>query len=375
MSKMVRRIGLALIAITGVITPALAEPVARSRATESAAADKIQVEVDFWKSVERMGTADAYAAYLETYPQGRFAPLARLALKKQTAEALKAGPDTVAPTASPAPAQRPAVAPVAALAPTPTPLGQDKLNKWSESASGAITLDAGDRIQGPGVLTVGRIGVKKQLPIPDGSWLVVAATDHDSDPQLKHGFGVWVPNATIKLTTMTLAQFEGATAKSLLVVTFNRLTTDMPRFIWKEAEQCFTGASPAEFRHTQGDFAHRMCMQVRHDAKADIPAAMVPEHAKEIRMNLGQLGGRLGAYNTESVVHVIDQHASYMRIIRLDCAAARDERAVSCASSESQVPRLETLISWSKDYAQKAFIGFKRDLTLPELSAQGRAVD
>lgn len=351
MNKMARRIVWVLVTMTGAIAPVMAEPLARGRVAESTTADKIQVEVDFWRSVERMGTADAYIAYLDTYPQGRFAPLARLALKKQAAETPKAGSDAVLTNASPAPVQ-PAAVPPAATALAPVAAGNDKLNKWSESASGAITLDAGDRIQGPGVLTVGRIGVKKQLPIPDGAWLVVAATDHDSDPQHKHGFGVSVPNARIKLTTMTLAQFQGTWAKSLLVVTFNRLTTDMPRFIWKEAEQCFTGASPAEFRHTQGDFSHRMCMQVRHDAKANIPAAMVPEHAKEISANLGQLGGRLGAYNTESVVHVIDQHASYMRIIRLDCTAARDEQSAACASSQSQVPRLETLISWSKDYAQ-----------------------
>ena len=36
-----------------------------------------ELEASYWKSVQEAGTAGAYGRYLEIYPEGRFAALAR----------------------------------------------------------------------------------------------------------------------------------------------------------------------------------------------------------------------------------------------------------------------------------------------------------
>lgn len=68
-------------------------------------------ELAFWQSVATSSDPAMYAAYLEQYPGGTFAALARA----KVAASRRADPAAVAVVASPAPA--PAVAPVAAVAP------------------------------------------------------------------------------------------------------------------------------------------------------------------------------------------------------------------------------------------------------------------
>ncbi len=246
-----------------------------------------------------------------------------------------------------------------------------KLNAWSEPASGAITLDAGHRIRGPGVITVGRLGARKQLPIPEGEWVVVAATDHDSDTQTRHGTtGAVIGQGAVKLTSLTLAQFEGAMARSLLVVTFNRMTNDMPRFVWKGAEQCVASEDQFEYRHTEGGGRHlRLCVQVRHEFNG-IPAVFAPENRKEINQNLSKLGGRLGGFNTEMDLYLVDRYNAYMRITRLDCTEAQQGRP-ACAMPGTQATGIAAQVAWVKAYAPTAKAGFDRDLAMPELKALG----
>ena len=370
--------------LLGAATAALAQPASQNKAAASSTTDKASVEVDFWKSVERMDTADAYAAYLEAYPNGRFALLARLAMKRTSGGAQPASASAVPvppPVASTVPASAPASVPATTPMQVQAQVTGGKLNAWSEPASGAITLDAGHKIRGPGVITVGRLGARKQLPIPEGEWVVVAATDHDSDTQPRHSAatGAVLGHGAVKLTTMTLAQFQGTIAGSLLVVTFNRVTNDMPRFTWKSAEQCVAAAdqagqaepgAPAEYRHTAGGGRHlRLCVQVRHEANG-IPAVFAPEHRKEINQNLSKLGGRLGGFNTETDLYLVDRYNAYIRITRLDCTEAQQGRP-ACAIPGIQPTGIAAQVAWAKAYAPSAQAGFDRDLALPELKAFG----
>jgi hypothetical protein len=48
----------------------------------SMAGDDLAIEQEFWKSVEDSDDVDVYMAYLESYPDGQFAPLARLNIKR-----------------------------------------------------------------------------------------------------------------------------------------------------------------------------------------------------------------------------------------------------------------------------------------------------
>ena len=358
--------------LLGAATGALAQPASQNKAAASSTTDKASVEVDFWKSVERMDTADAYAAYLEAYPNGRFALLARVAMKR-TAGGAQPVPASVAPVSPPVATSVPAAAPVLAATSAQPPTAGGKLNAWSDPASGAITLDAGHRIRGPGVITVGRLGARKQLPIPDGEWVVVAATDHDSDTQPRYatnGSGAVVGQGAVKLTSLTLAQFEGAMARSLLVVTFNRITNDMPRFVWKGVEQCVASEEQFEYRHTEGGGRQlRLCVQVRHEATG-IPAVFAPEHRKEFNQNLSKLGGRLGSFNTETDLYLVDRYNAYIRITRFDCTEAQQGRP-ACAMPGTQATGIAAQVAWAKAYAPSAQAGFDRDLAMPELKALG----
>ncbi len=369
-SIFISKLSLIFFVSLGTATGTIAQPVSQNKAPSTA--DRAVVEVDFWKSVERMDTADAYAAYLDAYPNGRFALLARLAMKRSSggAQPVTANTAPVAPAVG--------VSVLAATAATTQPQGAtaaDKLNVWSESASGSISLDAGHRVRGPGVITVGRLGARKQLPIPEGAWVVVAATDHDSDTQPRYTTSSTTAGlGAVKLTTLTLAQFEGTTAKSLLVATFNRVVNDMPRFSWKGAEQCAAAgaddqAKKPEYHHSQGGRSLSLCVQLRHESNGGIQAVFVPAHRKEINQNLGKLGGRLGVYNTELDLYLVDQYAAYMRITRLDCTEAQQGRP-ACGLPGNQPVGLATQLTWSKAYAQQAYTGFDQKLALPELSAQ-----
>ena len=73
-------------------------------------------ELAFWDAIKASSLAADYQAYLETYPKGRFAALARA-----RANALKVAAAKPAPVAAPAP-QRPAQ--VASVAPTPVASGR-----------------------------------------------------------------------------------------------------------------------------------------------------------------------------------------------------------------------------------------------------------
>ena len=54
----------------------------RSGAVETSVDDSEAIELAFWNSVEGGGTTEEYEAYLERYPEGRFAALAALRLSK-----------------------------------------------------------------------------------------------------------------------------------------------------------------------------------------------------------------------------------------------------------------------------------------------------
>jgi uncharacterized caspase-like protein len=52
-------------------------------------------EIIFWESIKDSANADAFKAYLDQYPEGAFAPLARIKLQQSTPENKTAGPQPV----------------------------------------------------------------------------------------------------------------------------------------------------------------------------------------------------------------------------------------------------------------------------------------
>lgn len=81
-----------------------------------------QYELSFWESIKDSKHAGDYEAYLQTYPKGRFAALARTRLDRLRAAAPKpATAPEPAPPAVKAPPERPRPAPAVKAAPEPTP--------------------------------------------------------------------------------------------------------------------------------------------------------------------------------------------------------------------------------------------------------------
>jgi formylglycine-generating enzyme required for sulfatase activity len=83
-----------------------------------------QYELAFWESIKNSSFASDYEAYLEAYPKGRFAGLARARIERLRAAAAKSEAPP-APKAAPAPPPRraqPAPPPAARPAPAPAPV-------------------------------------------------------------------------------------------------------------------------------------------------------------------------------------------------------------------------------------------------------------
>jgi formylglycine-generating enzyme required for sulfatase activity len=78
-----------------------------------------QVEMTFWESIKNSEQAGDYEAYLQAYPNGRFAALAKARITRLRAAAPKTEP--IAPKAEPAPAAKPAPEPKRAAPARPEP--------------------------------------------------------------------------------------------------------------------------------------------------------------------------------------------------------------------------------------------------------------
>lgn len=98
--------------------------------------------------------------------------------------------------------------------------------------NGAITMLPGEVYHGPGPITVGYLGAKKQLVIPNGPWLLVSVADRTSGHQPPVG-----------LVSMVFAQFREGQVASLMHYLFNGRST--ARVWWPEVKACNDGAAPA----------------------------------------------------------------------------------------------------------------------------------
>jgi len=80
-----------------------------------------QYELTFWESIKNSNYPGDYEAYLKTYPNGRFAALARARLERLRASAPAAKPAETPRAPAPKPAPAPQAAAPAKPAPAPTP--------------------------------------------------------------------------------------------------------------------------------------------------------------------------------------------------------------------------------------------------------------
>lgn len=346
------------------ILPVLACAALLCLAPVAAHAQPAAAELEFWRSAQRIDTAEAYQAYLAAYPTGTFAPLARASLAKlgTAAPAVPAVPP--AATATPGAGLRPVD--FATSSRPPRALA-------SERSSGSVSFSVGDVFAGPGVLTVGWLGAKRQLVLPPGRWLVLAAQDYRSADA--------VP---APMTAIAFGLFQGEQVRSLIVANFNRQPVGagntarapsqmLPR--WLDFERCEDTQLPTLHRDT------RVARTLRRCERALVPggAATAADWpgpsgwSAALRSAVAAAGGALPAFHLRSEVHVFDNRHGYFGITRLDCLAQSDA-AGACAAADA-VPRtlVDARIDWLKSYAALVQQGADREFDLPELTAEQSA--
>ena len=96
MPRTVRR----LVFAAAVIGLGLAPPALATQIVQSGSETELKVEMTFWDSIKDSTDAGDYQAYLETYPQGRFAALARARVKRHGGAAAPAAADKPAAKAA-----------------------------------------------------------------------------------------------------------------------------------------------------------------------------------------------------------------------------------------------------------------------------------
>lgn len=326
-----------------------ADAVAAPRAALAPGSDPAG-DADFWRSAERIGTADAYRAYLEAYPNGRFGPLARAALAKAAA-----GPNTG--TSAPIPAK--ATAPNAGAT----------LKPFSEPAphSDAITFKLGDRFTGPGIVTVGWLGAKKQVVLPAGEWTTMAARDHDGSLN--------------KFTTVVFGKFTGDQLTTQLLVTLTRVPSANRAVNWPDVAGCEQPDPLAHYQwHADANGYQRECLKVKAFGGPVLPGLT----EDEFRASLERIGGRRAGAMVISNLYFADQSNGFMRIARVDFPALqfgeqgqrqRDWQPEATTASTARDAYIKALTRWMDVYRKYAADGFRRELSqadlLPGASAPG----
>lgn len=242
------------------------------------------VELELWKGASLINTPASYRAYLNRYPNGAFAEMARAGLAQ----------------------------PVSAQAPAPPLAGPTRLQldgaalKRQAANTSAVEFGPGAAFVGPGFVTAGHWGARRQLAIPAGHWVVVAATDHSL-----------VGQQVVQLTTVGLLRTDSEAAGSTLFVTFNRRglpAVAAPRGTipsWDALDSCFSSSTVSLVRVPSSDMKVQWCTAYREEA--EVPKFALPAAAflQDWAAGLKQAQAALPAHQVSVESHVLDKQGQF----------------------------------------------------------------
>lgn len=292
-------------------------------------------EMEFWRSAERLGTPEAYRAYLAAFPEGFFAALARAALAQGN------GGRATAPAG-----------PAAAAA---TPPASVALKHFTAPVvhSGAVTFNLGDRFTGPGVLTVGWAGAKRQVVVPPGEWVVLAMADSKADvtpPAYR-----FPTRVVADIGTLVLGRFSGTRLSSAMVYQTSVRPISVDE--WTDLAGCQPGGRESHFHeNTRPSGLRSACAAVRPVASplsAKIPAM------DEARASLERLGAQVQGDALATIAEVSEPRRGYLAGTRLDwpgvaLGAAADGAAAwtraAVASDPKRAATVAGLVEWLGSY-------------------------
>ncbi len=288
-------------------------------------------ELEFWRSAERLGTPDGYKAYLAAFPDGFFAALARAALAQGTAA--RASTPAGAGVQAPSPSLRHFTAPV--------------------TRSGAVTFNLGDRFTGPGVITVGWAGAKRQMVLPPGEWVVLAMADHKEDmtpPAYR-----FPTRVVVDIGTLVLGRFSGTRLAAAMIYQSSIRPVQVDD--WTDIAGCQPGAVEALFHeNTRPSGLRSACAAVKPVAA---PLAAKTMAMEEARASLARLGAQVQGDALATIVVVSETRRGYLAGTRLDWpgvalgtesdAATAWSRAASARDSR-RAATVAGLIEWLGAY-------------------------
>jgi len=325
--------------------PSLAQDAPRPAAQAQPSA----AELEFWRSAERMGTPDAYRAYLAAFPEGLFAPLARAAIGQGGAARPTAGAASAGGLPPPSSALKHFTAPV--------------------TQSGAVTFNLGDRFTGPGVLTVGWAGAKRQIVVPPGEWVVLAMADAKVDvtPPVYR----FPTRVVADIGALVLGRFSGTRLASAMVYQ----TSVRPISVddWTDVAGCqpggLGGLESLYHENTRPSGLRSACAAVKPVAA---PLAGKTPAMEEARASLARLGANVQGDALATIAEVTESRRGYLAGTRLDWpgvalgAGADAAAAWSRAASVQDPKRAATvagLIEWLASYRKLLddAYGFKID--------------
>ncbi len=174
-------------------------------------------EDGLWMATSMARTESAYLRYLELFPKGRFSDQARLEIAR-----LKAAPPAAEVSGQRLPDS---------LAGSGLAVDPGKLLSGA-STSAAVTQMPGEVYIGPGPMTVGYLGAKKQLVLPNGAWVLLSSVDRLS------GHATPVP-----MTSMVFGQFRQGRLVSLLSYLFTGKVIGPQG--WGDLNGCLSGKEVA----------------------------------------------------------------------------------------------------------------------------------
>lgn len=196
-----------------------------------------QVEITFWDSIKDSRDAGDYEAYLKTYPNGRFAPLAkaRIASLRTSASGASSasGPTSAAPAHTPAaPPASPTAAPAPAPAPIPVPPTQRAQPAPPPQPAPATPSTAGHEIKDC-------VACPALIEVTPGSFTM---GNNKNDPSEKPAHVVTIAHAfALGKYPVTIAQWNACVAagacQRLTDITDHDQNTPAHNLSWDDAQQ------------------------------------------------------------------------------------------------------------------------------------------
>jgi hypothetical protein len=352
-----------IIAIIGA-TLVLAAPFARGDSVAQTPSMPSQIEREYWEATRQIDSVTAYQAYLNSFPKGFYASLASAAIIKK---ADNSAPGSVQARSKPTEERRDS--------PSDAVNAQFSAAKIvGPTGSSAITQQAGDIFRGPGPMTVGWVGARKQIVVPRGDWILLAAEDNLSSPAAS--FGALAPGGgtgltlPMSVTTLILARLEGPMIRSFLLAQFNS-KGGSPRHSWADALACGATSRSTAFAWRERKLWITQCVEATLHAHTQTNVARTFSGTiwDETLQKLAAGGGSLprSSYLVTDMFYTGDS-SNYLKVSRIDFG-------VSSAEGGSDVPNSSLDLSlqgrerWARAYSALATLGYRKQITEDDLKA------